>query len=209
MNKYYIEDFEIKEKEITSIIGTHKQSLINKLKKNYNIAVVEDLFKHTNKLVDVIIPNSKRSQKIIKLLGLEKLLKKNYEDLGIEDKCLVKITSYLAVEKNIIIFNDILSYLNNEEKSKVIKYIKSEKTTLLNFTSDIEETLLGKNIAVLNNNKVVLKGLTMEILKAEKKLKDLGLYLPFVIDLSIQLNLYGLIKKIYSDSKKLIGDLWK
>lgn len=209
IKKYYSNNLEIKEKEITSVIGSSKRHLINLLNEKCKITVVGDLFKYTNKLVNVIIPNSKKSKEIIKLFNIEDLLKENYEDLGIEDKCLIKIASYLSVENNIIVFDDILSYLNKDKKERVIKYIKSKKVTVINFTSNIEETLYGQNLLVSNNDEIILYGETLEILKNEKQLKDLGLYLPFIIDLSIQLNLYGLIKKVYKDEKKLIGDLWK
>ena len=209
IKKFFTNDLKIKEKEITSVIGSSKRSLIEFLHEKYNIEVVGDLFKTTNKLVNVIIPNSKKSKDLIKTFEIENLLEENYEDLGIEEKCIVKIASYLSFESNIIIFDDVMSYLNKEMKEKIIKYIKTKKITLINFTSDIEEVLYGQNLIVIDNDKIVLQGTTIEVLKNEKQLKDLGLYLPFIVDLSIQLNLYGLLKKIYTTEKKLIGDLWK
>ena len=209
IKKDYLNNLEIKNKEITSIVGNSKNTLINLLCKKYKIDIVNDLFKFTNNLVKVMIPNSKKSQELIKLFEIENLLEENYEELGIEDKPIIKIATHLSFESNIIIFNDILSYLNRDKKEKVIKYIKSKKITLINITSDVEEVLYGDNLIVLNNNEIIFSGKTLEVLKNEKQLKDLGIYLPFIIDLSIQLNLYGLIKKIYKDEKKLIGDLWK
>ena len=209
IKKDYLNNLEIKNKEITSIVGNSKNTLINLLCKKYKIDIVNDLFKFTNNLVKVMIPNSKKSQELIKLFEIENLLEENYEELGIEDKAIIKIATHLSFESNIIIFNDILSYLNRDKKEKVIKYIKSKKITLINITSDVEEVLYGDNLIVLNNNEIIFSGKTLEVLKNEKQLKDLGIYLPFIIDLSIQLNLYGLIKKIYKDEKKLIGDLWK
>lgn len=209
IKKYYLKNLEIKGKEITSVIGSSKRFLINLLYEKYKIDVVGDIFKYTNILVNIMIPNSKKSKEIIKLFEIENLLLENYEDLGIADKVIVRIATHLSFESNIIIFDDILSYLNKDKKNKVMKYIKSKKITLINFTSNIEEALYGENLIILNNNEIILCNKTLEVLKNEKQLKDLGIYLPFIVDLSIQLNLYGLVKKIYKEEKKLIGDLWK
>lgn len=202
-------EFEINSNEITSIIGNSKERVISFLKRNYNLLVVDDLFKDDEILVKNIIANTKKSEELIELLGIKYLLNKKYGDLGIEDKALVRLSSYLSTQCEIIIFNDILSYLKLEKKKKIIKYIKNKKITLLNFTSNVEEVLLGDNLIVINKNEVVLSGQTIEVLKSERILNELGLSLPFIINLSIQLGLYGLISKIYISAKKLIGDLWK
>lgn len=202
-------ELEINDNELTSIIGSSCYEIVKHLKEDYHINTITNIFKKHNKQVKIMIPNSKKSDEIIKLLNIKDLLESNYEDLGIEDKVLVMITSHLSGEKELIIFDDILSFLNNSLKNKIIKYLKTKKITLINFTSNIEETLLGDNLIVLENSQIVLSGKNIDVLKNEKELKDLGLYLPFIVDLSIQLNLYKLLNKIYIDDKKLMGDLWK
>lgn len=200
---------EVNLNKITSIIGNSKEIVISLLKDQYQLVSIGNLFNKENKLVSKMIPNSQKGLEIIKILNLKPILNKYYNDLGVEDKCLVNLAIYLPTIKDFIILDDIISYLNETKKIKVLKYLKDQKITVLNFTSDIEETLLGDDIIVLDNNKIVLSGDKTDVLKNEKLLKNLGLYLPFIIDISIQLNLYGLINKIYLDSKKLLGDLWK
>ncbi len=200
---------EVNLNKITSIIGNSKEIVISLLKDQYQLVSIDNLFNKENKLVSKMIPNSQKGLEIIKILNLKPILNKYYNDLGVEDKCLVNLAIYLPTIKDFIILDDIISYLNETKKIKVLKYLKDQKITVLNFTSDIEETLLGDDIIVLDNNKIVLSGDKTDVLKNEKLLKNLGLYLPFIIDISIQLNLYGLINKIYLDSKKLLGDLWK
>lgn len=195
--------------KITSIIGNNKETIINELKNKYSLTLIDNLFNKENKLVSKMINNSKRGLEVIKLLGLESIINKYYNDLGIEDKCLVNLAIYLPTAKSIIVLNDITSYLNKTSKIKVLKYLKKEKLAVLNFTSDIEEVLLGDDIVVLDGSKIILSGDKMTVLKNEKTLKNNGLYLPFIIDISIQLNLYGLVNKIYIDNNKLLGDLWK
>lgn len=211
IKKYYVNnlELEINDNEITSVVGSSCYFVIKALKEKYHLNIVSNIFKENEKLVKVMIPNSKKSVGVIKLLDIENLLELKYKDLGIEEKVKVMIATHLVSSNEVIVFDDVLSYLNNDIKNKIIKYLKAKKITLINFTSDIEETLLGENLIVLDNNQIILCGKTLEVLKNEKVLKDLGVYLPFIVDLSIQLSLYKLINKLYIDNKKLIGDLWK
>jgi hypothetical protein len=54
-----------------------------------------------------------------------------------------------------------------------------------------------------------IDGKTLDVLKNEKILKRLGFSLPFMLDLSIQLELYGLINKTYLNKEGLVKNLWK
>jgi ABC-type cobalamin/Fe3+-siderophores transport system ATPase subunit len=208
---YYINnlELEINDNEITSIVGSSWHFIIKELKEKYHLNIISNIFKENEKLVKMIISNSKRSMEIIKLLNISHLLEFKYKDLGVEDKVKVMIATHLNSLNEVVVFDDILSYLNNDLKIKIVKYLKKNKVTLISFTSEIEEVLLGENLIVLEDSQIILSGKVEEILNNEKKLKDLGIYLPFIIDLSIQLGLYKLINKIYFDNKKLIGDLWK
>jgi ABC-type molybdate transport system ATPase subunit len=208
---YYINnlELEINDNEITSIVGSSWHFIMKELKEKYHLNIISNIFKENEKLVKMIISNSKRSMEIIKLLNISHLLEFKYKDLGVEDKVKVMIATHLTSLNEVVVFDDILSYLSNDLKIKITKYLKKNKVTLINFTSEIEEVLLGENLIVLENSQIILSGKVEEVLNNEKKLKDLGTYLPFIIDLSIQLGLYKLINKIYFDNKKLIGDLWK
>ena len=53
-----------------------------------------------------------------------------------------------------------------------------------------------------------VEGPVVSVLKEEKILKNLGFSLPFIYDLSLQLNYYGLIDSIYLDEKVLVDKLW-
>ena len=62
---------------------------------------------------------------------------------------------------------------------------------------------------VLYNKINAIDGKTLDVLKEEKILKRLGLNLPFYLDLSIQLKLYGLINRTYLNKEDLVKHLWK
>ena len=64
-------------------------------------------------------------------------------------------------------------------------------------TTDMEDVLYTDYIMCLYDGISAIDGKTLEVLKNEKLLKRLGFNLPFMLDLSIQLELYGLLNKSY------------
>ena len=109
--------------------------------------------------------------------------------------------------RRIILF-DVLRFFNMEQKNKILDLLKLRKINFVNVTSDMEEVLYADYLFVLNNTKVVMEGNTLGVLNNEKKLKRMGFALPFVVDLSMQLKLYGTLDNIETDMKVLVDKLW-
>ncbi len=107
-----------------------------------------------------------------------------------------------------IVLNDTFYRLNYNEILIIIDLFKKQQMKFIYITSDIEKSLICDKIVVFNNDEIVLNGLKEDVLKEEKVLKRLGFGLPFVVDLSLQLNYYDVLNKIYFDMSSLIGDLW-
>lgn len=126
-----------------------------------------------------------------------------------KDKVMQKINKALLTRPALILIDDLLLYLNKEEKKTVIDKIVKSGANLVCVVSDIEETSFFEYTIVLKNNKIVLEGETLSVLNEEKIMKKLGLNLPFTIDLSHQLNYYDLIDDIYIDNDELVRALWK
>ncbi len=133
------------------------------------------------------------------------LRKKNLTKL---DEIKINILNALTSSKNTIVFFNVLTYFDQEFKLKVIKYLESKNKTIINYTTEIEETLLLDYLIIIHENKIIMEGLAKDILKEEKIIKKLGYNLPFIIELSSALKYYGLINKIYYDNKSLVDDLW-
>ena len=91
---------------------------------------------------------------------------------------------------------------------KIFKLLKKQNISYINVTSNVEDALYSDYIFVYDGNKLVLEGNRNEVLKEEKTLKRLGYGLPFVVDLSIQLNYYDIFNKVYYDLDELVRALW-
>lgn len=134
---------------------------------------------------------------------------KNKKDLTDFDELKLKILSCLNSNNEVFVFMNVLTYLDNDFKERLIRYLKLGNRRIINYTTDIEETLLLDYIVVIHENKVIMEGKKELILQEEKILKKLGFNLPFVVELSNGLKYYGLVNKTYFNNKELVNDLWK
>ncbi len=141
--------------------------------------------------------------------GINKILNKAINNLNLNDKTLVKILSYALIEPAYIALDDLLQDLNTRTKILLLNYLNSKKITLINVTSDMEDVLYTDYTLCLYNGISAIDGKTLDVLENEKILKRLGLTLPFMVDLSIQLKLYGLVDKIYLNKEAMVKNLWK
>ncbi len=134
---------------------------------------------------------------------------KNKTILTKADKTKLSILANLESEEKIFVFMNVLTYLDKSFKRKVIDYLKEHQKLIINYTSEIEETLCLDYLIVIHDNKIVMEGKKEQILSEEKILKKLGFKLPFILELSNGLKYYGLIDKSYYDNESLVNALWK
>lgn len=151
--------------------------------------------------------------KVLEFIPIKEILEKNPHYLSAGEKQLVSLASALITEPKILILDEAFSMVDGVMKDKILKLLKKlnreKKITIINVTHDIEETVYGDDIIVLDNGKIELSGDKLEVYKQEKKLKKLGLDLPFMVDLSNKLSYYGLVDKTILDMNEMVNHLWK
>jgi len=107
-----------------------------------------------------------------------------------------------------IVFNEIWYYLSKEEKSELLEILKRRNVSFVNITSNVEDVIYSDYVIVYDDDKKILEGNKEMVLRNEKLLKRLGYGVPFVVDLSIQLNYYDIFDTVYYDMDKLTEALW-
>ena len=203
--KFYISNIS------TSIIY-NEEMIKNKIVKelsNKDYLIIDSKIINLNVTVKEFLKEFDFDMKLIPYYNLESLLPERYLDLNFEMQIFIKIISLINKAKEKIIFDDVLTFLNSNQKYLILKYIKDNNITIFNFTSDIEEVLFTKYLIVLSNKGVIIEGNTKSVLKEERLLKHNGFALPFVVDLSCQLKDYGILDKEYYSLEKLVSELWK
>lgn len=147
------------------------------------------------------------SKEILEEFKCEYLLEKN--EYSKAEKIKINILSEINSDKDTFIFFNVLTYLDDEFKCQVINFLKERRKRIINYTSEIEETILLSDILVVHDGKIVMEGNKENILLEEKILTKLGFNLPTIVELSKGLKYYGVVDKIYYSNEKLVDDLWK
>lgn len=154
-----------------------------------------------------------RIDEISKLLKIEDILDVEPHRLSGGQMQKVSIASALALKPKLLILDEAISMIDPFDKENILKiikeYHKNENTTIINFTSDIEETIYSDRIVGLYKGQIGIDGTLKAVLSEDRAMKKLGLDLPFIVDLSTKLKLYGLIDDIELDIDKLVNKLWK
>jgi len=196
--------FNINNKEIPKLDTT----ILHTSKYNYNVDMIELINNNT----EVITKNNLVDINDIPLKILENyncLELRSKEKLTTIDEIKLNILKSLISNKDTIVFYDILNYIDNKTKSQVIKELKEKEKQIINYTTEIEETLLLDYLMVIHENKIIMEGSTQDILKEEKIIKKLGFNLPLIVELSNGLKYYNVINKTYFDIESLVDVLWK
>lgn len=151
----------------------------------------------------------RRVEKYSKLVDMDLFLDKNPENLSGGQKQRVAIAGVLAMESDLIIFDESTSMLDpkgTKEINKTIKTLKERETdkTIISITHELEEALYADRILVLNNGKIVLDGKPTEVLPCQDILEASGLK---VID---GLKLIKDLEKVeFTSKKEVIDTLWE
>lgn len=208
----YVDDIELNNanlKKIRSRIGVVFENPDNQFVAE---TVMDDIaFSLENKMVK---PKEirKKVREISEYLEISHLLEKEPHILSGGEKQLVALASALVGEPAILILDEAFTMVDNEVKEKIYKIlidINKKGVTIINVTHDIDESLYGNSIAIIEDGAIVIKGDKEKVLLEEKLFKKLGFDLPFMVDLSIKLKYYGLLDKIIYDMDEMVDIIWK
>lgn len=121
--------------------------------------------------------------------------KQNHEPTALSggQKQRVAIAGVLALNPKLIILDEATSMLDPEGKAEMLKMMKKMNrewgVTVLSITHDLSEVVDSDKVIVMNQGQVALQGDIRTIFNEAKRLKDLGLDLPFEMRLAQKLKL--------------------
>ena len=156
--------------------------------------------------------NNVLKDKLLMTFGLNKYLEYPVCNLSNSYKILFNLLVILLSEPKLLILDSSIDELENNQKQSVIKIIKNmckKGMTIINITSDIENTLIGDAIILLQDGTIKLFDNKENFYNNEKLIKECGLGLPFIVDLSIKLKYYQIVDKIYFNMEELVDAVWK
>lgn len=149
-----------------------------------------------------------RIHKYAKLVNMEEYLKSNPEDLSGGQKQRVAIAGVLAMNTEVIIFDESTSMLDpkgTREIIDMIKLLKSEyNKTIITITHNLEEATFADRVIVLNNGSIVLDGTPKEVLKEKNILEASGLKLLDSLAL-----IEDLKNENFNNKEEVLKQLWE
>lgn len=154
-----------------------------------------------------------RINEIVNALDIKDILECYPQSLSGGQKQLVAIASALVIKPKVLLLDEAMTMIDEKYKDKVVKLLKKlnkeENLTILSVTHDIEDTLYGNEVVVMDKGNIVLQGATKDVLNKDKLLIKLGLDIPFMVKLSTKLKYYGLLKDIELLPTKMVDEIWK
>lgn len=166
-------------------------------------------------LESLALPKNEIIEKIDRIgsrLKLSNKMEINPNFLSLSSKAKLLIASALIANPKILVIDNLLKCLDKDDFELVKNYLdeyKNNNGIILNFTSEIEESILGDQIIITDKEKVLISGKTLSVLNEEKLLKRIGIGLPFIILLNKYLKDYELINNYILNYDELAGELWK
>lgn len=126
----------------------------------------------------------------------------------------VAIAGVLALQPDVIILDEATSMLDPKGRAEVMETIRimreQEDITVISITHDLDEVLFADRVIVMNNGEVHSEGTPQEIFEQADAMREIGLGVPFIIELQEKLVAGGFEtgSTVLSEGA-LLDQLWK
>ncbi|MDO5393860.1 MAG: hypothetical protein Q4F33_04585, partial [Mycoplasmatota bacterium] len=143
---------------------------------------------------------------------LTKIKSKNLRELSVEETIKLQLALATIVPPKILLLDDLSTYFSRKDLLELLDILNKirieSKITIIMATINLNITINTDYIYVLNNSEIVLEGEPLSVLEKDNILNKVGLELPFMLDLSVKLRDYDLLKKTELDIDRMVDTLW-
>lgn len=155
----------------------------------------------------------KRVIEVSKMLHIEPLLDKKTENLTTTEKKKICFALAILHKPKILLLDNPFSILTEKDRLTFLSLLKKlnqeDHITIVLATSNLTDALNSDYLYILNKGMIAIEGKPLVVMKEDKLLNQLGLELPFMVDLSLKLQFYDLIDEIIIDLERMVNRLWK
>ena len=147
-------------------------------------------------------------------VGMLGFLKKEPTMLSGGQKQRVAIAGALALNPEIIIFDESTSMLDPKGKKDIRELIlKMRKNnpdlTVISITHDIEEAYESDEVIVMNEGEIVTFGNPKEVLKNKELMNKVGIEMPFILTIQDRFKKQGIGVPATNNIDELVEALWQ
>ena len=143
------------------------------------------------------LPTAEIKKRVVEALtrvGISELASRNIENLSGGEKRLVAVAGVLAMRPRYIALDEPTAFLDPSAAKRVLEIIDklhSEGVGIIHITHNMAEAALTQRIIVMNEGRIYLVGTPQEIFGKAEMLKQIGLQLPQLTELLIELKESG------------------
>ncbi|GGA44205.1 energy-coupling factor ABC transporter ATP-binding protein [Psychrobacillus lasiicapitis] len=125
----------------------------------------------------------------------------------------VAIAGAIALQPKILLLDEATSMLDPQGRDEVLSTVQQLRAetdlTVISITHDLEEALLADRVIMMNQGNKYAEGKPEEIFQRGQELVDLGLDLPFAMNVSRLLKKQGVtLVAEHMSEEELVNDLW-
>ncbi|MDI2586257.1 energy-coupling factor ABC transporter ATP-binding protein [Psychrobacillus sp. NEAU-3TGS] len=125
----------------------------------------------------------------------------------------VAIAGAIALQPKILLLDEATSMLDPQGRDEVLSTVQQLRAetdlTVISITHDLEEALLADRVIMMNQGSKYAEGKPEEIFQRGQELVDLGLDLPFAMNVSRLLKKQGIpLVAEHMSEEELVNDLW-
>src|SRR5699024_2011553 len=152
-------------------------------------------------------------QQALTEVQMENFLNHEPHHLSGGQKQRVAIAGALALQPQLLILDEATSMLDPQGREEVIRIVtelkKRTNLTVLSITHDLEEASLADRIIVMNQGELLLTGTPEEVFANGQLLTEIGLDIPFAMQMSHLLREAGVsLTKEHMTEEELVNELW-
>lgn len=137
----------------------------------------------------------KRVERALKIVDMEKYRKHAPHMLSGGQKQRIAIAGVLAMEPEIIIFDESTAMLDpigrEEIMNTILRLNREEEKTILYITHYMEEAVMADRVIIINEGEIVFDDVPKKVFSDFEKIKSMGLNVPQVTELCYRLSELG------------------
>ena len=141
------------------------------------------------------------------------ILDKQISKLTDKEFIILQIIMAMSKSQGLVALDNIDYYFDKQELEDIylliIRCVQKFLITVLITTTNLEEALKTDELYIIQDGEIILHGEPLTVLQKDNIINKAGLNVPFLIDLSVKLRDYDLIKDVVLDKERLINTLWE
>ena len=156
----------------------------------------------------------KRIEEALRLVNMEGTEDREPHRLSGGQKQRVAIAGIIALQPSIIVLDEATSMLDPKGKNDVLRIMhdlnKNKGITVISITHDLNEAAKADRVIVMDQGRMISSGTAREVFSEPKFLMDIGLDLPFAIQMREHLIEKGLqVSSGTFTQEELVEELWR